>query len=141
MTQIVTVTPKYKCSFVAIEYYNKILSTGTNATIYEYNCYRWGEMEIEITEDEIVELYKNKEGDIDFTEYDSTFVCAIDTKNIFYKLVDKGFTKTELNEIKESVTNKNLEYDCDVEFMEEHGGWDLSDTLYSIKDGYEIKKE
>ena len=149
MTKTYTVTPLYRKSFISVEYYDKELSTGKLAIICEHLCYRYGEMEVELTEEEVEEI-KDKE-DIHFDNYESTFVEAIDGSNIYYELQNQdSFTIEELDEIKKSISSNNNEEsehdcvniwidNCNTEYMEEYGDWNLTDCLYSIRNGYKLE--
>ena len=61
-----------------------------------------------------------------------------------------GFTNEELDEIKKSISSNNNEEsehdcvniwidNCNTEYMEEYGDWNLTDCLYSIRNGYKLE--
>jgi len=150
MSEVYLIEPKYKKSFIAVEYFDKILSTGKKATICEHTCFRYGSMDVILSEEEYNKLKKEENGMIDFSEHDSTFNEAINSTEIWYELIDNYFTNNEIQEIKSSITEQNLEYDdsyeywiddCDTNFMEETGDWDLIETFYYIKGGYNVIPE
>lgn len=96
--------PKYKNSFQEDGEYTKDLDSGKRATIICTTEWRWGECNIEVTEEERKEILKSNE--VRLSDYLCEFRESTDGWKGENKLKDAdSFTKEEKQEIMESLRN------------------------------------
>ena len=131
-----TVTNAYKKSSYENEHYSKII-LGKRVTLIITTVYRWGEFEVNLTEEEKKKMLN--EDIVCLNDYDSSFVSNIDGCEQFEEIEDlKDYTDDEkraiYKDIYEDVENKILFNKSELE----DNDWDLDDTFYEIVGGVEL---
>tara|TARA_X000000950_G_C13842072_1_gene630698 strand:+ start:1132 stop:1554 length:423 start_codon:yes stop_codon:yes gene_type:complete len=131
-----TVTNAYKKSSYENEHYSKII-LGKRVTLIITTVYRWGEFEVNLTEEEKKKILN--EDIVCLNDYDSSFVSNIDGCEQFEEIEDlKDYTDDEkraiYKDIYEDVENKILFNKSELE----DNDWDLNDTIYELVGGIDL---
>ncbi len=131
-----TLTNAYKKSSYENEYYTKNI-LGKRVTLIITTVYRWGEFEVNLTEEEKEKMLS--EDIVCVNDYDFSFVSNIDGCEQFDEIKDlENYTDEEKNaiykDIYEDVENEILFNKSELE----DNDWDLDDTFYEIVGGVEL---
>lgn len=131
-----TLTNTYKKNSYENEYYTKNI-LGKRVTLIITTTYRWGEFEVNLTEDE-KEKILNEEV-VCVNDYDSSFVSNIDGCEQTEEIKNlESYTEEEkkaiYNDIYEDVENEILFGKSELE----DNDWDLDDVIYEIAGGVEL---
>lgn len=114
-----------KKSTFSIEYWTKMIDN-TKVTLLNTIMWRWGSFYLELTEEEKINIQRNK--NVIISDYDYDFDSLEDACEQFIE-VDHEIDNSEIYQTKEEVYDEN--------YLEENG-WYLEDTIYKINNGINI---
>ena len=143
-SKLYKVTASYKKSTYQKEEWVNKLSTGKHVTYYITTYFRWGDFEVELTDNEKKNILENDDTVI-MNNYSASVNELWDGVSHHEEIKDEEkYTSDEMKEIKkllfyskEDDEYRDEDYGIDIDLLEENG-WDLDDTEYGINGGCEL---
>ena len=146
-TKLYTIRPEYKKSVYQTEEWTNILSTGKKVILEITTYFRYGDFEVELTNEQKNEVLKKDE--IILNDYSACCNEMWDGYDSFQEIQNNdNFTDFEKKEIHKLMYLNNEDpedYDenCDNRIDEdilEENGWSIDDTIYGISCKCEIEE-
>ena len=135
-SELYTLTNKYKKSSFENDYFTKDIM-GKSVTLIITTVFRWGEFEVNLTEEEKTHIMSKDS--ICLNDYDYSFVSNIDGCERIEEIEDiDSYTEEEnraiYNDIYEDDDNEVLLSSMELE----DNDWELVDTIYEIEGEVEL---
>jgi hypothetical protein len=134
------ISATYKKSTYSNEYWENNIC-GKDVVIIITHIWRWGDFTISICNKEMEELLQKE--CIIINDYDGEFICTTDLCERFIEIKNiETYSEEEKKAIYESIY-ENIEDQLIYEdnILEDENGWDLFDTIYEIRGGFEFDSQ